>query len=167
MQTAHTPALGGPTKVTFAEILFEYSHLYSIGEKGAARNIVRISRIDLREFSSAMKVKSRCSNTLSASPSMNGTGADSSTPARRLELPKPAPARQAELNNDEGALRLEALDWRSNWIGTRSFIERAGRRSRRVAWLQRWGETTACNGADETFVRQFGTPAIVMPAGAE
>lgn len=44
MQTAHAPVLGGPTKVTLAEMLFEYAHLYTIGKRGALQELSRINR---------------------------------------------------------------------------------------------------------------------------
>jgi integrase len=44
MNNAHEPVLGGPTRTTLAEMLFEYAHLYTIGKKGALQELTRINR---------------------------------------------------------------------------------------------------------------------------
>jgi integrase len=186
MQTAHTPVLGGPTKVTLAEMLFEYAHLYTIGKRGAAQELVRInrylvagglarvrlrevdgqrtlvqdpdtgstlpsafaalrnerlahrertaakreelarkqpariSRADLREFVTTMQAEGLSGSDIQKEIALLKHAFNQAidewswsgfvNPARRLKLPKPAPARQVHLPSDEEALLLEALD---------------------------------------------------------
>ncbi len=125
MQTAHTPVLGGPTKVTLAEMLFEYAHLYSIGKRGAAQELVRINRYLVAGGLARLRLREvDGQHTLVQDPDTGGTlpsafaalrnervARRERTAAKREELARKQPARisRADLREFVTTMQVEGL----------------------------------------------------------